>query len=629
MNASPSANATRPPPPSSAAGGIAAEPVGPLRRLAAAGATWLLVFLSTPGLGRPGGFGHVAFVALVPWALVCSRPGRRAFLVEWLAGGLGLALVVGWLRHVLPGVLPAIAVCHGLYPALAGAALRRLARRFPLALAVPAAWMTAELPRFLFDAPLGFGWWRLGTMAHDIEWLSGSARVFGVWGLSWTFAAFGGWVADLWRARGRERTARERRLAHLCGVGPLALVVALSALTRAPRTEDGPSLLLVQVGLEQDLKKRTQDPGREIYGAGCVLTAEGLAAARAAGEPDVDLVVWGETMLFWPTLARGFEAEFRAGARPEPWARYELTPSQVGWFARAEERFVRDVMFGGAPVPEAFLDFVGERGAWVEGVLAGRGLLPPGTSFAAGTEHFVVREGVVRRQNALALWDARGERGPPAAKVHLVPGAENLRGLERLPFLLDWMEGIWYVPDLVAGDRARVLAFETRAGRTYRFGASICYDNCFDDPYTVPLRAEELDFHLVASNEAWYQDSVEMDHMIAFSRLIAVMTGRSVVRATNSGISCVIDPRGRDVAVLEVEGRRKQVRGVLRARVPVPVGGAGPAPRTFYVRTGPWQLVLWALLLALLLLAAGRHPVTSRALPVSGDAEPERPPGVA
>jgi hypothetical protein len=59
------------------------QPLAPGRRFLATLATWILIYASQPGLGRPDGFGHTAFVALVPWAYYNCRPGPRAFLADW------------------------------------------------------------------------------------------------------------------------------------------------------------------------------------------------------------------------------------------------------------------------------------------------------------------------------------------------------------------------------------------------------------------------------------------------------------------------------------------------------------------------------------------------------------------
>ena len=98
----------------------------------------------------------------------------------------------------------------------------------------------------------------------------------------------------------------------------------------------------------------------------------------------------------------------------------------------------------------------------------------------------------------------------------------------------------------------------------------------------------------------------------------------------NSGISCVIGPNGRDVALLEVGGQAKSVRGTLRVTVPVPLrDGEGEVPATLYVLTEPLQLWAWAGLILLLTLIARRQSVTPRSPAGKAADEIEGPPRAA
>lgn len=573
-------------------------PLGPGRRFAWAALAWALIALAQPGLGQPGGFGHLAFVALAPWALACSRPGRRAFLAEWAAAALGLIAMSFWMRHLLPGLVPVLGLVPGIWVALAGVLLRRLARRLPLAFAAPVAWFFGEWLRWSLDAPLSFGWWRLGLMAHDTGWLAGSARVFGVWGLSYVYAAFGGWVAD-WRIASRSGRRGPSRTSHLCGLAPLLVAVGASALP-APETLDGPRVLLVQPGYEQERKSFSVDPLDDLLAPTLELTFEGVEAARAAGEPEPDLVAWGESALIAATIEVGLEEAWAAGVRSPRWSGRSVDPAWIRRARRFESSVVLGFLLGRRPPDsELALDMLSRarEAPWAQAVLGGHPLLPPGTSFVSGAEYQMAHEGELRRQNAVFLWDPDGVRSGPAPKIHLVPAAEDMRGLEALGFARGMMERVGgYIPDFVPGDETRVLPLRTRDGRSFSIAATVCYDNVFDDPFTVPVRREPVDFHLIASNEAWYRESVEMDHMVAFSRLVAIMTGRSVVRATNSGISIVLDPDGQEVAAVERDGARKMVRGTCLATVPVPLD---PGGQTLYVRTERLQMVLWWVLVLL------------------------------
>ncbi|MFT5052535.1 MAG: hypothetical protein ACI8QZ_003970, partial [Chlamydiales bacterium] len=52
----------------SAAGLSEAPEPTPWSRFGMAFFSWLLIVISMPGMGRHDGFGHIAFVALIPWA---------------------------------------------------------------------------------------------------------------------------------------------------------------------------------------------------------------------------------------------------------------------------------------------------------------------------------------------------------------------------------------------------------------------------------------------------------------------------------------------------------------------------------------------------------------------------------
>lgn len=584
--------------------------LGPGRRFWGALATWALLAAAQPGLLRGDGFGHLAFLALTPWALTASRPGPRAALAEWSACSLGLLAWFFWMSALVVAPMVPMTLFPSVYFIVGSSVLRGLAGRMPLALATPLAWMVFELLRWFIPFPLSFGWWRLGSMSADSLWLSGSARLWGVWGLSWVFAAFSGWFADLVLAWRRDESPAKLPLSvHLFGLGPVALACVLSvALPMAPM-EPGPEVLVVTPGVAAEIKALGVDPLYERFLPTADLTLEGLAAAAAEGR-EVDLVAWGESMLPGMEVpVEAFEAfdqgmqqlDFAVGR--QPWTR-EYLEVRASWI----EALVEGVLFGKRELvwPElanALSRYQGPTGdAW----RAGRPVLPPGTAFISGLEAVVVEGANLRRLNAIRVWED-GVPGALVSKQHLVPGAEDPYPAVYVPFLAKLIESIGgYLPDFVVRDLPRVLEFTARSGRTYRVGASICYDQVFDDPFTTPLRQGPVDFHLVASNEAWYGRTLEMDHMVAFARLRAAMTNRALVRATNSGASVVFDGRGGILSELLQEGRRKQVRGTLLERLPVPVARES-AFTTPYVRFEALQLGLWWCLVALALVFSRRR----------------------
>ena len=85
--------------------------------------------------------------------------------------------------------------------------------------------------------------------------------------------------------------------------------------------------------------------------------------------------------------------------------------------------------------------------------------------------------------------------------------------------------------------------------------------------------------HLLVTlaNDAWFGDSQEPWIHLALARLRAVAHRRFMVRATNSGVSAIIDPAGRIVARTDV-----LTQATLRATV-TPLDG-----ETLYDRAGDW-----------------------------------------
>ena len=561
-----------------------AAPLGVGARLAGILAAWSLIYMSSPGIVVPSGLALLAPIGAGLWAFFASRPGRRAFAVEALVACAAWCGICSWAALVHWSSLLFIGPGFGLYYAGAGVLLRRLSRDWPLAIAAPAAWMAIETLRSVLEPPFGLNWMRLGVNWHELEWLTGSARVWGVWGLSYVVIALGGGVADLavcWRSQDL-MAQRRRRWAVAAGGGPLLFAAALSAWTSAPETELGPRVLLVQPAFAQERKMNREQTSLELFQESRALTAKGLDEAERAGERAVDLVAWGETMLPMYLADPALHEAVAQGALPPPWANW------------------------GGPIDEATLTNMDrQEDNWLrEAILApGRGaVLPVGTVFLSGVEYLTVRDRVIGRQNSVVIWNSDGTRSRAVSKSHLVPGAETMLGLERFEGVRNTIFKLaGYVPDLISHEGSRTLRFVDRAGREYVFGVAVCFDNAFDGPFVEPLLEGPTDFNLVASNEAWFKNGQEPDQMMAFSRLAAIATGRSIVRATNSGISAVLGPDGREVARLVVGGLDREVAGTLRADVPIP-RVAERTSNTLYVRT--WRIwpamgLLWPLLLIL------------------------------
>ena len=124
----------------------------------------------------------------------------------------------------------------------------------------------------------------------------------------------------------------------------------------------------------------------------------------------------------------------------------------------------------------------------------------------------------------------------------------------------------------------------------WRIATPICYEAV--RPAFVRRMVREGDANLLVSlaNDAWFGDSQEPWLHLQMARLRAVEQRRWLVRATNSGISAVVDANGRVVArtgLLTAEN--------LRATV------ARLEARTWYARVGDWPGWLAAVAVAAML----------------------------
>ena len=586
-----------------ARGELAARP-----RLAWLALGYLIYVCAGPGALTDGG-SPLGALGISIWALTASRPGPRKARIEWLCGAVAFTAQTTWMGLVFLAAMPAVFVGWGLWAMYPGALLRRLAVRLPLAAAVPLSWIGFEALLAWTKTPIGLSWLRLGHYLADWPELAGSARVWGDLGLGFVLAALAGLLADVLRARGEG--GRPSRASWLAGLTPLLLAGVFTLAWRPPATKPGPRLLLVQPSFEQKRKQVTGDP-RELLAESYALTQEALEQNRAAGGAEPDLVAWGESMLFTSIMEEGLE-EVIGELEVDPWSYWAKLD------ARQRARAVRDWNAAEAGV---VWNLTGNSSRRIPG------RLPAGTSFLAGIDAVVAHEGRLRGTVGAALWGPEGDRLAVANKVHLAPGGETMVGLECFEFVRKTIYEIAnYIPDRLPAAETSTLHLEGREGGSWDLGLSICFDNAYADPYAGPLRRGPLDFHLVVSNEAWYERTQELDQMVAFSKILAIATGRSLARVANSGVTMVIGPDGRELSRLRVGGDDRMVRGFLLADVPVPVEEERGVV-TPYVLFQPFSLPLGALLPFLALLFAGRGSVTGPQAVSSGgreDREAEQP----
>ena len=162
-------------------------------------------------------------------------------------------------------------------------------------------------------------------------------------------------------------------------------------------------------------------------------------------------------------------------------------------------------------------------------------------------------------------------------KRHLVPFGEYLP----LRFLIEPFKNLIQVPmsDLTSGKNQQPLL--RLAG--HPAGASICYEATLARKINTAL--PEAAFLINASNDAWFGDSLAPHQHLQIAAMRSLESGRWMVRATNTGISALINPHG------EVVARTPQFeQAVLRGDI-TPMQGATP-----FVIFGAWPIWLLSVL---------------------------------
>jgi len=121
-------------------------------------------------------------------------------------------------------------------------------------------------------------------------------------------------------------------------------------------------------------------------------------------------------------------------------------------------------------------------------------------------------------------------------KHHLVPFGEYIP----LQFLLGEFLKLLEVPmsDFSAGKAQQDNLYS--AGQA--IGVSICYEDAFGALIRNSLPSAKLLVNV--SNDAWFGDSIAPHQHLEIARMRALESGRYLLRATNTGISAVIDNKG-------------------------------------------------------------------------------------
>lgn len=545
--------------------------------LTAAGS--LAVFLGTPNPAV-----HVPLLMLVyPAVLLLASRTAFPFRLGWAAGIPGAAGALYWIAvaaHMyggFPWLLAApCSILLGMYVALWGGVfawiMARLHTLSPVRRAAAAGvlWFLLEWIRGWFGT--GFSWLTLSSGLAAWPVLMQPLSVLGEYGYSGFLAAAACLACEGLTLCGAS-VSRKKGAALAAGALLLLAVAAgfgawrLSVMPERLASGGTPvSITLVQGSVRQDIKwsseyqRQTLERYIRLSVDGVRENVNALAGARHSVPRASELA---------PFMGRS--------GMPGDAALAPALPDVLLW-------------------PETAMPFAYPSGPFSEELRAFvRGLGIPLIFGAPGVERSP--QGKTLLYNRAFLLSPKGDGGH-YDKEHLVPFGEYL------PPVLDWkifeslLQGLG---GFEPGTEEQLFTL-TPAGRPkVDMGMLICYEAIFPELARARV-AEGAGVLLNISNDAWYDyTSAPMQHL-QLSLMRAVEEGRYVVRATNSGITAILDPLGGIHAMgSEEDGHALFVPGSLTGTALALQG------HTPYFYLHPWLPAAGFVLLLLLALPALRR----------------------
>jgi apolipoprotein N-acyltransferase len=175
-------------------------------------------------------------------------------------------------------------------------------------------------------------------------------------------------------------------------------------------------------------------------------------------------------------------------------------------------------------------------------------------------------------------------------KIQLIPFAEYVPYQEMIPW-----------PEFIVPEGKKISEVPGREHTLFdldgtKFGCVICSECTFPDLFRRFVKKGAA-FMVNITNEGWFGETA-LHQKVAASVFRAVENRVFLVRATNTGISCFIDPYGRITGRVQKDGRYTLVEGCLTRPVYL------SEERTFYTRHGDIFAYLCLLVSAILIGAS-------------------------
>lgn len=514
----------------------------------------------TLSLGIPNELLHdgsalLGLVCLVP--LYRSLMGSKSWAAAGFAGGLSMGLVhllssfwLAYFKEFAIFTLGGSALANALFGIVVGWLLRwaLLRPKWARPFLFTAVWTLWEW--FKSTGFLAYPWGTLVMTSRSFTSLIQIADITGAWGISFMLALINAVIAETTYLHPSKilhffrEPGSTRRLYRMTGTRTLAftafILVLVVSYGRYRLTSLGEPETTLAVSMIQH-NADPWDPNEET----AITESERLtreAIAARGGKPD--LVVWSESTLPWP------------------WEQYR------GYYKRY-------------PGDDPMIDFLKEID----------------TPLVAGAPVLVNPE-TKGYSNSVIYLSPEGSVIDWYAKIQLVPFAEYMPFTDH-----EWVRKFFntlvgFSSGWVPGKEFKSFTVMNAQGTELRFSTPICFEDAFS-PVVADLHGTGSDLLVNLTNDSWSEtDSAETQHFaIASFRAIELRT--TMLRSTNAGYTCVIDPTGRVLADLPLFES-----GFLNADVPIYHRRV-----TFYARFRDWLPAALALIILGALLVSARRRI--------------------
>lgn len=179
--------------------------------------------------------------------------------------------------------------------------------------------------------------------------------------------------------------------------------------------------------------------------------------------------------------------------------------------------------------------------------------------------------------NSVALLTNHAKDGQMYHKVHLVPFGEYVPMRNSFP-LFAWIVGDLVPDDFDFGPGPKVLKMSKKP---FNIGALICFEDTVGD-LARKFVEQGAQIFITVTNDGWFLKSAGSQQHLVNALFRCAETKTPMVRAANTGVSCVIDRFGQVKNVLQDESGSTFIQGFFTRPVDVPK----VASKTFYVQYG-------------------------------------------